>query len=406
MVKTVQPESRFSAEDHKHMARALELAEKGRGLTSPNPMVGAVIVRNGKVLGEGYHSKVGQAHAEVDAIRSAGEDLTGATLYVTLEPCNHQGRTPPCTPLILEKGITRVVVPHADPNTSVAGNGFKRLRKGGVQVDVGLMDKEARRLNEAFLTFHSLKRPFMILKWAMTLDGRIAAVTGQSRWISNELSRDYVHEIRSNVDAVMVGIGTILQDNPMLNVRLKNYEKRQPKRIIVDGNLRIPIRAKVLTATNPGDCIIATSDFAPPHKITQLRDNGHHVLVMPGRRGLLDLRQLISSLVTFEIQSVLCEGGSSMHGSLLESRLVDKIIAFAAPKIIGGDDGKSPVMGWGLPSMHHALTLEDVKVQTFGTDVCLEGYVPDNFKEVRPLTGKAKPVRNIRKQATGRENKA
>lgn len=258
------------------------------------------------------------------------------------------------------------------------------------------MDKEARRLNEAFLTFHTLHRPFMIMKWAMTMTKCIAAMTGQSRWISNELSRRYVHELRSNVDAVMVGIGTVLQDNPMLNVCIDNYQKRQPKRIIVDGNLRIPIKASVLTATQPEDSIIATSDFAPEQKIRQLKDNGHNVLVMRGRRGLIDLRQLITSLPAFEIQSVLCEGGSNMHGSLLESRLVDKIVSFVAPKVIGGDDGKAPIKGWGLDCMSKALTLEDIAIRTFDTDVCIEGYVSDQFRDTFPAAGsegrKAKEV--------------
>ncbi len=374
-------DNRFSEADRRFMKRALELAEKGRGMVSPNPLVGAVYVKDGKIIGEGYHTKVGNPHAEADALAAAKGKVQGATLYVTLEPCNHQGRTPPCAPLLVEHGVARVVVPHADPNPTVAGQGFRRLRRAGIKVDVGLMDKEARRVNEAFLTFHTLKRPFMILKWAMTMDGRIAAMTGQSRWISNELSRDYVHELRSNVDAVMVGIGTILQDNPMLNVRIQNYEKRQPRRVIVDGNLRIPSKAKVLTATTPGDCIIATSDFAPLHKVKKLRDAGHHVLVMRGRRGLIDLQQLISSLTEFEIQSVLCEGGSTMHGSLLEARLADKIVSFIAPKVVGGEDGKTPIMGWGMPSMNKAIALEDVTLRHFDTDVCIEGYVPSDFRE-------------------------
>lgn len=384
----------FSEDDYRHMARALDLASQGRGMVSPNPMVGAVFVREGKVIGEGYHRRIGEAHAELDAARAAGGDIEGATLYVNLEPCNHQGRTPPCAPMLIEKKVRRVVVCHADPNPQMAGTSFKILRKAGIQVDDGLMEEEARRLNENFLSFHEMLRPFMILKWAMTLDGRMAAVTGQSRWISNELSRNYVHEIRSNVDAVMVGIGTILQDNPMLNVRLDHYEKRQPKRIIVDGNLRIPVRAKVLTATTPGDCIIATSDFAPDHKVQRLRDDGHHVLVMKGRRGLIDLRQLISDLMQFDIQSVLCEGGSNMHGSLLSARIADKVIAFVAPKIVGGADDKSPIMNWGVPTMHEALSLSNTTIRHFGDDVCIEGYLPDDF----PEGGVNRPTRHKKKQ--------
>jgi len=377
-----EKDNRFSQDDRRFMERALELAAKGRGLVSPNPMVGAVVVRGGKVLGEGYHTRLGEPHAEVEAVRAAGGDIAGATLYVTLEPCNHVGRTPPCTPMLIEQKVARVVVAHADPNPQMAGSSFKMLRRAGIQVDSGLLEKEARRLNESFLCFHEKGRPFMIVKWAMTMDGRIAAMTGQSRWISNELSRNYVHEIRSNVDAVMVGIGTILQDNPMLNVRLDHYHKRQPKRVIVDGNLRIPALAKVLTATAPGDCIIATSDFAPPHKVQRLRDSGHHVEVMRGRRGLIDLRQLITRLMDYDIQSVLCEGGSNMHGSLIGARLVDKVIAFVAPKIVGGDEDKSPIMGWGVQSMQQAPTLEDISIHHFRDDVCIEGYVPNDFQQI------------------------
>ncbi len=396
MSKKVNSE-RFSEDDCRFMSRALELAEQGRGMVSPNPMVGAIIVRDGKILGEGYHKQIGQPHAEIEAVRAAGGDIKGATLYVTLEPCNHQGRTPPCSPMLLEKGVARIVVPHADPNPLVAGNAFKMLRKAGVRVDVGIMAHQARRLNEAFLTFHELNRPFMVMKWAMTMDGRIAAMTGQSRWISNEASRNYVHEIRSNLDAVMVGIGTILQDNPMLNVRIEHYAKRQPKRIIVDGNLRIPVRAKVLIASPPGDCIIATSDFAPEHKVQRLRDEGHHVLVMRGRRGLIDLRQLISRLTDFEIQSVLCEGGSTINASLLGARMVDKVIAFVAPKIVGGNGDKSPIMGWGLPSMNKALSLVDTRIRTFNDDVCIEGYVTDDFRDITPLTYRKTVLRKTRR---------
>lgn len=364
----------FTDNDHRYMKRALDLAALGHGMVSPNPVVGAVFVRDGKVIGEGFHKKLGGPHAEIEAL-AAAKDVKGATLYVTLEPCSHKGRTPPCTQALVSSGVARVIIPHLDPNPQVAGRGVKALRKAGIQVDIGLMDQEACRVNAPFLTFHKLHRPFMILKWAMTIDGRIAAMTGESRWISNSQSREYVHEIRSNVDAVMVGIGTILQDNPMLNVRMKNYEKRQPRRIIVDGNLRIPVRANVLTATAPEDSIIATSDFAPPHKVQRLRDAGHHVVVMRGRRGLLDMKQLIENLKDFEIQSVLCEGGSTMHGSIVKSGMVDRVISFVAPKIIGGDEGKSPIMGWGLPNMTEALQLEDVDIRQFGTDVCIDGFV-------------------------------
>lgn len=380
-----QPD-KFTPEDSCYMARALELAAQARGMTSPNPMVGAVIVKNRKIIGEGYHKHHGAPHAEVDAFENASEDTAGATMYVSLEPCNHTGKTPPCAPLLIEKKIKRVVVAHTDPNPLVAGSGLKLLDEAGLRIDLGLMEHEARLLNENFLTYYQLKRPFIISKWAMTLDGRIASMSGESRWISNDKSREYVHEIRSNVDAVMVGIGTVLQDNPILNVRLDDYRKRQPKRVIVDGSLRIPVRAKCLIAAEPGQCIIATSNTAPTEKIEQLRADGHHVLVLKGRRGLLDLRQLVAELYHFKIQSVLCEGGSNLHGSLLETKLVDKVVAFIAPKIIGGFEGNNPVHGWGLPTMNQALNLVNPVFKQFDNDVCIEAYMDDQYRDRKPLS--------------------
>ena len=392
----------FSSADEHYMRRALQLARNGLGMTSPNPLVGAVLVKKNKIISEGFHRQVGLPHAEVEALRKVKDtDSAGATLYVTLEPCNHYGRTPPCTDLIIEKKIARVVVPHSDPNPIVAGQGFRALRQAGIKVETGLLEQEARRVNENFICFHTLRRPFIIAKWAMTLDGRIAAQTGHSRWITNEASRTYVHEIRSCVDAVMVGIGTVLQDNPMLNVRLTDYNRRQPKRIIVDGHLRIPVRAKCLTHSHLGECIIATTELAPPDKIARLEENGHIVLVSKGLRGIVDLKELIGKLRRYEIQSVLCEGGSSMHGSLLKSKLVDKVIAFVAPKIVGGDSAKRPIYGWSLPSMTKAMQLEDIMIKQFGQDICMEGYVPESFRHMKPLGPAAiRQPRRARKKAT------
>lgn len=375
----------FSPDDARFMRRALDLSVLARGMVSPNPMVGAVIVKDGKIIGEGYHRCCGESHAEVDAFNNTSEDTTGATIYVTLEPCSHFGKTPPCAPLIVEKKIRRVVIAHTDPNPLVSGKGIEIIEDAGIKVEVGLLEQEARLINEHFLTYYQLKRPFIISKWAMTLDGRIASMSGESRWISNEKSRLYVHEIRSNVDAVMVGIGTVLQDNPLLNVRLTDYRKRQPKRIIVDGSLRIPRRAACLVNADPGQCIIATSVAAPSEKIDQLRQDGHHVIVLPGNRGLLDLRQLMGELYPFKIQSVLCEGGSNLHGSLLETKLVDKVIAFIAPKIVGGYEGNNPVLGWGLPTMNEALTLDNPQFIQFDTDVCIEAYMNKANRDLKPL---------------------
>lgn len=367
--------SDFSQTDKIYMTRALELAGRALGRTSPNPMVGAVLVREDRIIGEGFHHAAGLPHAEVEAINGASGDVRGATLYVSLEPCCHHGRTPPCADLIVERGIARVVVAVMDPNPQVSGKGAERLRKAGIAVDFGLYEAEAQQLNETFFTYHTLKRPFVICKWAMTLDGRIATDSGQSQWITNERSRMFVHERRSQVDAIMVGIGTILMDDPMLTVRTPGFDWRQPRRIILDSKLRIPLRARCLASSPPGQCVIATTDESSSDKIAKLRHDGHDVIVLPGNRRFLDLKDLIHALAEREIQSVLCEGGSSLHGSLFKSRLVDKVIAFVAPKIIGGTVAKAPISGWGINHMSNAVSLSRVSFHQFEEDLCVEGYV-------------------------------
>jgi diaminohydroxyphosphoribosylaminopyrimidine deaminase/5-amino-6-(5-phosphoribosylamino)uracil reductase len=370
----LKKQSLFSNSDAAFMRYALELAARGRGRTAPNPMVGAVIVKNGQVIGEGWHQAAGLPHAEVEALNSAQGDVEGATLYVTLEPCCHHGKTPPCTDAIIASKIGRAVVAVSDPNPLVAGKGIEALRAAGIQVDVGLCETEARRLNEFFFTFHEKKRPFVICKWAMTLDGKIATESGHSRWITNELSRAYVHELRALVDAVMIGAGTVIMDNPLLTVRLEGYAGRQPYRIIADGNLRIPLRAKCLTNAKPGEVIILTSSEAPRDRVKQFRDAGHQVLVFQGK-ALLDFREVMAELARKGIQSILCEGGSSLTGALFEAQVVDKVIAFVAPKIVGGKNAKAPIASWGVGHMDAAIELHDVTIRRFGGDVCTEGYV-------------------------------
>ncbi|MEI7634139.1 MAG: bifunctional diaminohydroxyphosphoribosylaminopyrimidine deaminase/5-amino-6-(5-phosphoribosylamino)uracil reductase RibD [bacterium] len=370
--------------DKLHMKRALDLARRARWRTSPNPMVGAVVVKDDRVIAEGWHRATGQPHAEIEAFNNATEPLAGATLYITLEPCCHHGRTPPCTDAIIANRIGRVVAAAGDPNPLVAGGGFSRLREAGIRTEVGLCGEEALRLNEAFFTYHLKKRPFIICKWAMTIDGKIATDSGNSQWISNEKSRNFAHQQRARVDAVMVGIGTVLIDDPMLNVRLPGFDGRQPKRIIADATLRIPVRARCLESAQPGQCIIATTENAQPEKIERLRKAGHHILVLPGRRKLLDLAELIRELHLLEIQSILSEGGSSLHGSLFQSRYVDKILAFIAPKIVGGVTAKSPISGWGISNMSMALTLTNVAFTQFDEDVCIEGYVSYSDTTAKP----------------------
>jgi len=366
---------RFSGKDKQWMQRALDLAAKGLGITRPNPAVGAVLVKNGAVVGQGYHKAAGRPHAEVVALRRAGSAARGATLYVNLEPCCHFGRTPPCADAIIRAGVRCVVASLLDPNPLVAGKGIERLRAAGIKVDMGLLEREAALLNEPFLTFHRLGRPLFVAKWAMTLDGRMSTARGDSRWISNDRSRRYVHELRARYDAAMVGIGTVLADNPRLNVRLPGRKKViQPTRIIVDGLGRTPLRANCLDPTDAGPTILATTDAASEKWIRQMRRRGATVLVVNGVEGKADLLDLAKCLHKSGIQSVLVEGGERILASLFAVDLVDRAVAFVAPKIIGGE-GRHVFDGWARSRMENALQLHDVTIRRFGTDVCIEGRV-------------------------------
>jgi diaminohydroxyphosphoribosylaminopyrimidine deaminase/5-amino-6-(5-phosphoribosylamino)uracil reductase len=356
------------------MKMALELAEMARGRTSPNPMVGAVIVRDGQILGQGYHRRSGTPHAEILAIEQAGGDVRNATLYVNLEPCSHQGKTPPCVDAIIKKEISRVVVAMIDPNPLVMGRGIKKLRLAGIEVDCGVMEGEARRLNEAFVTFHLLKRPFVIAKWAMTLDGRTSADSGDSRWISCDASRHYAHELRATSDAVAVGSGTVLLDNPRLNVRLDGFEYDQPRRIIFDGSLRIPIGARCLDNSG-GEVIIVTSSAAAPERIDRLRASGHEVLVVPSKSHRIPVEDAIPMLGDHGIQSLLVEGGRQLHTSLLQAHLIDKLVVFLGPKLLGGELSTTPLCNLGIQQVRNAISLKNVSTRLFGSDVCIEGYL-------------------------------
>lgn len=361
-------------DDERYMARALELAAQARGLTSPNPLVGAVYVRDGVVLGEGYHKGRGRPHAEIEALEAAGGNVAGATLYINLEPCCHHGRTPPCTDALIRHHVKRVVAAIEDPNPLVAGQGLEQLRLARVEVESGLFAAEAARLNETFLVYHQQRRPFLLCKWAMTLDGKIATESGHSQWITNDKSRAFVHAVRGEMDGVMVGIGTVLVDNPLLTVRLPGYTGRQPMRIIVDGNLRIPLRARCLENAEAGQCIIATTSAGPADRAQRLRDAGHTVLTVKGRRGIVDLRDLMTALHRLEVQSILIEGGSTLLGSFLKERLHDKFLAFVAPKLVGGTGARSPITGWSVSDMTRALELRETCIRTFDGDVAVEGY--------------------------------
>ncbi len=361
--------------DAHFMKMALDLAENGRGYTSPNPMVGAVVVKKGRVVGRGWHQKAGGPHAEAQAIDDAGAEAFGATLYVTLEPCNHFGRTPPCTQKILTAGIRRVVMAMKDPNPDVAGGGDEFLRQSGITVVSGICEKQALRLNEFFIIHARQHRPFVILKTAATLDGRIATRTGDSRWVTGESARAYVHEIRHAVDAIMVGVNTIKTDDPRLTTRRTGKPGVNPCRFILDTRLSIPDSAKVLRIPPASDTVIVTGDGKTSEKKKQLADIGVEILEAACTGGRIDLAALMPRLSSRGIASLLIEGGARVAASALAAGIVDKVCFFYAPKIFGGDDGVPMCSGPGPERMDQCLQLCDADVRRFDADILIEGYL-------------------------------
>ena len=357
------------------MKMALALAKKGQGFTSPNPMVGAVVVNDGRVVGKGYHRAVGEAHAEINAINDAGIASKGATLYVSLEPCNHTGRTPPCSTEICKAGINRVVIAMNDPNPEVKGGGIDYIQSQGVEVTSGVCEEEAKRLNEAFIKYVTKKRPFVIVKCASTLDGRIATRTGDSKWISGEESRAFVHRLRHAVDGIMVGINTVKKDNPALTTRLQDMKGRDPVRIILDTNLSMPEEAKVLRLDSDSDIIIITGDSVSGDKKIKLQSQGAKIIEAPVKDNLIDLDELMNSLGALGITSLLIEGGSRVIASALSAKIVDKVVFFYAPKILGGDDGVPVCKGPGPDLMDGCIPVKNINVRRFGDDVMIEGYL-------------------------------
>lgn len=350
-----------------YMKRALELAERGRGRTSPNPVVGAVIVRDGVIIGEGWHQKCGENHAEINAFEDAGRrgvEVRGADMYVTLEPCSHYGRTPPCAKAIIERGIRRVYIGILDPNPKVAGRGVRMMESAGVHVESGILEEECRRINEVFLKYITTKTPFVVMKTAMTLDGKIAAFTGDSRWVTGEESRRVVQKMRNHLTGIMVGIGTVLADDPRLTCRLEGG--RDPVRIIADTHLRIPLDAKVL---KDGNCVIAASEDCDPKKRREL---GDRVLITKKAGNSLDLTDLMKKLGEREIDSILLEGGGTLNEAALRQGIVDRIVSFIAPKIIGGRDAKTPVEGQGIGTMSQAIRLKNLRIQKTGEDLMIQ----------------------------------
>ncbi|MCB2296921.1 bifunctional diaminohydroxyphosphoribosylaminopyrimidine deaminase/5-amino-6-(5-phosphoribosylamino)uracil reductase RibD [Clostridium tagluense] len=361
--------------DNYYMNRALELSKRAVGFVNPNPLVGAVIVKDNKIIGEGYHEYFGGAHAEVNAFKNSKEDVEGATMYVTLEPCSHYGKTPPCADAIVKNKISKVVIGMIDPNPLVAGKGIEILRSSGIEVTTGIMEKEIMKTNEIFIKYISSKQPFCIMKAAMTLDGKIATSSGDSKWISNEKSRAYVHELRQRVSGIMVGIGTILIDDPKLTTRRDGLLSLNPTRIVIDSKARIPLEAKVLQCDEKTKTIIVTTEFANKGKIEAIKQKGAEVIVTPSKNNLVDLKYLMIVLGEMGIDSILLEGGSTLNYSAIEEGIVDKVITFISPKIFGGTCGKTPVGGKGVEHVKDSIVLCDAEVTRFDEDIMIEAYV-------------------------------
>lgn len=354
------------------MELALKYAKKGCGWVSPNPMVGAVVVKNGKVIGAGYHEQYGGLHAERNALASCTESPQGATLYVTLEPCCHFGKTPPCTDAIIESGIRRVVVGSVDPNPLVAGKGIEILRQNGIEVTQGVLNEACTMLNNVFFHFIRTKTPYVVMKYAMTMDGKIATRSGESKWITGEAARGRVQQDRHRYTGIMVGVGTVLADNPLLTCRLS--EGKNPIRIICDSQLRTPLKSQVVKTAEQIPTILATC-CSDEERARLYREAGCEVLALPSKDGHIDLRALMVALGERTIDSVLLEGGGTLNWSALKSGIVNKVQAYVAPRLFGGCEAKSPVEGFGVENPEYAFRLTSPHVTRLGDDILLESEV-------------------------------
>jgi diaminohydroxyphosphoribosylaminopyrimidine deaminase / 5-amino-6-(5-phosphoribosylamino)uracil reductase len=360
------------------MALALRLAAKGQGMTSPNPMVGAVVVKQGRIIGQGFHLRPGTPHAEVLALRRAGTRARGATLYVTLEPCCHlKKRTPPCVPEVQRSGVSRVVIAMQDPNPLVQGKGIAALRRAGLSVTVGVARSEAEELNKAYRHWIKTGRPYVTLKAGMTLDGQLATASGDARWITGELSRREVHQFRGTVDAVLVGVGTVVIDDPALTARtgpgLKKLASRQPLRIVVDSRLRIPFMAQVLTQQDRAKTIIATTNAAPAARRVTLQKRGIEVLTLPAVQGHVSLPALLKELGRLGITSLLVEGGGEVNAAMLKAKLVDHVRLYMAALLLGGQNAKGVIGGESPAGLKGAIKLRHVTTRHVGNDLVVEG---------------------------------
>jgi diaminohydroxyphosphoribosylaminopyrimidine deaminase/5-amino-6-(5-phosphoribosylamino)uracil reductase len=356
-----------------HMRRALELAAQGQGAVEPNPMVGCVIARGAEIIGEGWHRRFGGDHAEIEALRLAGARARGATLYVTLEPCCHQGKTPPCTRAVLAAGIGRVVTAMRDPFPEVAGGGLAELAAAGVAVDTGVLEDEARRLNAPYLKLLSSGRPWVLAKWAMTLDGKTATRTGESRWISGPLSREVVHRLRGRMDAILVGRGTAERDDPQLTARPPG--PRTPVRVVLDTRASLPSESQLLRTARESPVLVAVGPEATEADRQRLSDGGCEVQVFDGPTPAARLGALLDELGRRRMTNVLVEAGGRLLGSLFDARLIDEVHVFLGPKLFGGAEAAGPIAGHGIDLVSQALVLESLRVEQLESDVYLHGRI-------------------------------
>lgn len=359
--------------DEKWMRVALGLAKKGEGFVNPNPMVGAIIVKGGRVIGEGYHTGFGQAHAEVEAFKNLSESAEGSTLYVTLEPCSHYGKTPPCADLVISKKVDRVVIGTLDPNPLVAGRGINKIREAGIEVTVGVLENECRKLNEVFFKYIESKKPFVVMKSAVSLDGKIATYSGESEWITCEESLKRVHVSRGKYQSIMVGINTVLKDNPSLTCRLEG--KKNPIRIVVDSNLKIPLNSNVVRTAKDISLIVACTENADEKRIKELEALGVKIIVTNSKNNKVDLKELVNNLGKINIDSIFIEGGGTLNYSALSEGIVDKVEFYIAPKIIGGVNSKTSVEGKGIDKLKNVFNISFSEVSRIGEDILIEGYV-------------------------------
>jgi diaminohydroxyphosphoribosylaminopyrimidine deaminase/5-amino-6-(5-phosphoribosylamino)uracil reductase len=383
----------YKKQDIEYMQRAIELARRGAGFVNPNPMVGCVVVKNDTIITEGYHEYYGGFHAERNALTNCTSDCKDATLYVTLEPCCHYGKTPPCTEIIIEKGIKKVVVGLLDPNPLVSGKGISILQNAGIEVVSGVEEDKIKDLNKVFLKYIKTKRPYVLLKTAMTLDGKIASYTGDSRWITNEKSRKLVHKLRSEMMGIVAGIGTVKSDNPMLNCRLECQQStdngqqlniHQPIRIIVDTKASISLESNIVKTANEYRTILAvgqqTTDNRQQTKINELKSHNVDILYCEEKDGHVDIDDLMTKLGRKGIDSLLLEGGSCLNAAFLQAGCVDEVYAFIAPKIIGGEHSKSPIGGQGIELMKNAISFDKVEIEQIENDILIKGKIKSTEK--------------------------